>query len=190
MTQSRMQMSRRDLMGGLGAGAALTAGLVAPTTGQAAGTLATGPRSLSLFHVHTKEEIEVAYHDGTRYDRGALNALTEFMRDWRTEEIWRMDPKVLDIVATLSERLAPQEPIHIISGYRSPRTNAMLNASTSGVATRSLHMIGKAIDFVMPDRDLNALYGEALALKAGGVGIYSRSRFIHVDTGRVKTWGS
>jgi uncharacterized protein YcbK (DUF882 family) len=102
-----------------------------------------------------------------------------------------MDPQLFDLLYALRRRVDSQQPFNLISGYRSPSTNATLAAkSNGGVAKRSLHMQGRATDIALPDRDLKALHKTALALKAGGVGLYSKSGFLHVDTGRVRQWGS
>ena len=100
-----------------------------------------------------------------------------------------MDPRLLDLLVELRARLRTTAPFHVISGYRSPATNAMLAATTEGVASNSLHMDGMAIDIRVPNRPLRQLHQVALNLEAGGVGYYPRSDFVHVDTGRVRRWG-
>ena len=110
------------------------------------------------------------------------------MRDYRTGEVMRMDPKLMDILYVLRGKLDSAAPFQLISGYRSPKTNAMLRQRSGGVAKHSLHMEGRAADVYLPDRDLKVLRRAALSLKAGGVGYYPKPGFVHVDTGRVRFW--
>jgi uncharacterized protein YcbK (DUF882 family) len=110
------------------------------------------------------------------------------LRDHRTDEVAEMDPRLLDLLFNLQGKLGASTPFHVISGYRSPRSNAMLVAKGGGVAKKSLHMQGKAIDIRLPGRELADLRKAALGLKAGGVGYYPKSDFVHVDVGRVRHW--
>ncbi len=148
------------------------------------------PRELAFHHTHTGENLRVEYHDGQRYLDDALRAVTHYLRDFRTGDEHPIDPGVLDILYELQcKTVGGCKPYHVISGYRSPATNAKLRSRSKGVAKRSLHMQGKAIDIRMPGVDTKHLYKAALSLKKGGVGLYSKSAFVHVDTGRVRTWG-
>lgn len=178
-------LSRRGvLMTGLGAMVSL---LAAPAI--AAPTPATKIRTLNLVSLHTGERMRANYWRNGRYDSGALREINHFLRDHRTGDVYRIDPKLLDLVFDLHRRLrGSDKPFEIISGYRSPRTNAMLHETSSGVATQSLHMEGKAIDLRLPGVRLAKLRDTAKAMKVGGVGYYPESKFVHVDTGRVRTW--
>lgn len=149
---------------------------------------APGPRSLSFRHTHTRERLTVAYHDGERYLSEALKRINRLLRDFRTEQIHPIDPALLDLLYAVTLTTSSRGHFEVISGYRSATTNAMLRRASSGVARRSLHMQGKAIDVRLSDLDTTALCQAALALKAGGVGHYRRSDFVHLDTGRPRSW--
>ncbi len=175
---------------GAGAAAAATVGLV-PAGSALAARLGLPPeRSLSFRSLHTGERLTARYVRGGQHDAEGLAAIDHILRDWRTGEVYRMDRGVLDLLYAVRRRLDSDAPIEIISAYRSPKTNAKLAGRSGGVAKRSLHMRGMAIDFRLPERDLAAVHRTALDMKAGGVGLYTRSGFLHVDTGRVRRWGS
>jgi uncharacterized protein YcbK (DUF882 family) len=174
--------SRRAALGVL-AGAAI--GSLLPARAAAAGSTS---RTLALWHTHTRERLEVAFADAGGYRPAGLVRVNSFLRDFRTDEVHTIDPALLDLLHRLSGELQAVEPFHVISGYRSPRTNLTLRARSSAVARYSLHMEGKAIDIRLPDVRLTRLRDAALALKAGGVGYYPGSDFVHVDTGRVRAW--
>jgi uncharacterized protein YcbK (DUF882 family) len=147
-------------------------------------------RSIAFRSLHTGEEVAATYlRDGILQPDG-LQTLNHLLRDWRSGEVWEMDPQLFDLLYALRSRLDSKQPFELISGYRSPQTNAGLAANSGGVAKRSLHMQGKATDIRLPERDLKAVHKAALSLQAGGVGLYSKSGFVHVDTGRVRQWGS
>ena len=149
------------------------------------------PRLLRLEHTHTGEKLRLTYHDGRTYLPDALDEIDHFLRDFRTGETHPIDPGVLDILWKLQNLVGKNgKSYQIISGYRSPSTNAQLRKRSKGVAKRSLHMQGKAIDVRLTGMDTRPLYQAALSLRCGGVGCYSKSRFVHLDTGRVRTWGS
>ena len=161
---------------------------VAPLTpaGPAAAT-----RALSFVHTHTAEKASIAYAVNGQYQADALARLNHLLRDFRTGEKKAIDPKLFDLLHDLSTALDTDAPFHIISGYRSPVTNSMLRArggAHTGVATTSLHMVGKAIDIRLPGVQLKTLREAAASLKRGGVGYYPSSNFVHVDTGRVRYW--
>jgi len=130
----------------------------------------------------------VAYRRGGRYDRRALQAIDHILRDHRTGEVLPMDTGLLDLLHTLRKKLNTDEPFHVISGYRSLRTNDMLRARGRGVSRGSMHLVGKAVDIRVPGCRLAALRDAALAEKAGGVGFYPGPDFVHVDVGRVRHW--
>jgi uncharacterized protein YcbK (DUF882 family) len=173
---------RRFLSAGLAA-ATITMGL--PSLARAA---TTGHRSLSFYNLHTDEKLTTTYWVDGQYVPDALGEIDHVLRDFRTGDVWPMDRKLLDLLVALNRKMETTKPFAVISGYRSPKTNAMLAEASSGVARRSLHMDGKAIDIRIPGRKLADLRQAALSLKLGGVGYYARSDFVHVDTGRVRSW--
>jgi uncharacterized protein YcbK (DUF882 family) len=151
--------------------------------------LAAAPRSLAMSHTHTREAIDLVYAVGDRYEAGALSALDRFLRDHYSGDVGRIDPKLHDLLHALRLTLGTASPFHVISGYRAPHTNQRLQKTRGGgVATRSLHMDGRAIDVRLPGVPLADLRDAALSLKAGGVGFYERDQFVHLDTGRVRRW--
>ncbi|WP_420345605.1 DUF882 domain-containing protein [Pelagibius sp.] len=182
--------SRRRFVTGAAAGAAaLTAGLLVPGVASAA-TSMPATRSLAFRSLHTGEEVAATYlRDGVVEAEG-LQRLNHVLRDWRSGEVWQMDRKLLDLLFALRRSMDSDQPFELISAYRSPKTNAKLASKSNGVARRSLHMRGMAIDVRLPERDLKALHQAALALQGGGVGLYTKSGFIHLDTGRVRRWGA
>jgi uncharacterized protein YcbK (DUF882 family) len=145
-------------------------------------------RSLSFVHTHTGETLSCTYYQTGGYAPSQLARVNHFLRDFRTGEVHRIDPGVLDILFDLKVRAGCDEPFHVISGYRSPQTNAMLRRRSSGVAAQSLHMRGQAIDVRLPGVPTQRLQELALALRRGGVGYYPKSDFVHLDTGRVRFW--
>lgn len=144
--------------------------------------------ALSLVHLHTGEELSVTYRRDGRYDPGALTALNHMLRDWRTGEVIEMDVTLLDLLVHLRHKIGTNKPFEIISAYRSPATNATLASASKGVARKSYHMKGMAIDIRVPGYLAEAVYPIARSLKAGGVGAYRSKNFVHVDTGPVRTW--
>ena len=188
----RNSIGRRSFLG-FGAAAAATA--LVPGRALAAGLPnAAKPapeRVLSFFNTHTGERLKTAYCCNGVYQPEALKAINHILRDFRMNEIKPIDPTLLDMLHELGGTLEVDQPFHIISGYRSPHTNTMLRergGATTGVATRSLHMVGKAIDIRVPGVKLDHLRGAARSLKLGGVGYYPSSNFVHVDVGRVRYW--
>lgn len=159
--------------------------------GMTSGASALGEtRTLSLYEIHTKESITVTYMRDGKYDEEALKKLNHFMRDWRADKETHMDPSVIDLVWTLHEELGSKEPVHLISGYRSPSTNEKLRKAGGGQAKFSQHTLGKACDIHFPDVSVKTLRASALIQEVGGVGYYPTSGvpFVHVDTGRVRMW--
>lgn len=153
-----------------------------------ASAVPTGTRVLTFSHLHTAERLEVAYKAGGRYLPSALSAVNHLLRDFRTGDEHAIDPRLLDLLHELHTTTASRRPFEIISGYRSPATNAMLRGHSGGVASTSLHMQGRAIDIRLADVPLASLRDAALDLRRGGVGYYPSSNFVHVDTGRVRRW--
>jgi uncharacterized protein YcbK (DUF882 family) len=145
-------------------------------------------RSLKFYNLHTGESLSTVYCENGRYVPEALREINYLMRDFRANEIKEIDTRLLDLLYTLNRRLATPEPFHLISGYRSPATNAMLAARSEGVASHSLHIQGKAADIRVPGRQLGEVWRTAMDMWAGGVGFYPRSDFVHVDVGRVRFW--
>ena len=178
------RLSRRHAIGLL-AGAAV--GMAFGRDAQAASAIGV-ERRLSFVHTHTRETLDLVYAGATGYQAQSLTRVNEFLRDFRTSEVHIIDPKLLDLLHALSKSMKSTEPFHVISGYRSPRTNAALRAHSSAVAKYSLHMDGKAIDIRVPGVALNTVRDSALGLARGGVGYYPDSNFVHVDTGRVRVW--
>lgn len=147
-------------------------------------------RDLAFRSLHTGEEVGATYLRGGVHQAEGLKKLNHVLRDWRSGEVWEMDRKLLDLLYALRREMDSTAPFELISAYRSPKTNATLAAKSNGVAKRSFHMRGMAVDIRLPERDLKALHKAALSLQGGGVGLYSKSGFIHVDTGRVRRWGA
>jgi uncharacterized protein YcbK (DUF882 family) len=147
-----------------------------------------GSRALRFLHLHTGEALHVEFRTGGQYVPDALAAVDTLLRDFRTGEVHAIDPALLDLLADLQGRTAARRPFEVISGYRSPATNAALRRRSGGVASGSLHMAGQAIDIRVGDVRLRSLQQAALTLGRGGVGYYPASNFVHVDTGRVRAW--
>jgi uncharacterized protein YcbK (DUF882 family) len=146
-------------------------------------------RQVAVHNLHTGESLETIYFDRGEYVPDALAAMNHVLRDFRTGDVHEMNPKVFDLLHTLAKTVDSRAPFQIISGYRSPHTNEMLQETTSGVATNSFHMRGMATDIRLPDVELAHLHKAALLLQRGGVGYYPSSDFIHVDVGPVRHWG-
>jgi uncharacterized protein YcbK (DUF882 family) len=145
-------------------------------------------RTLSLYNLHTGETLKTAYWIKGEYVSDALCEINHILRDFRTEEILPIDTGLLDLLHDLHNSTGSRDKLHIISGYRSPATNARMHKSSGGVAGHSLHMLGKAADIRLPGYSLSSLRRCAVDLKGGGVGYYPDSDFIHVDVGRVRYW--
>jgi uncharacterized protein YcbK (DUF882 family) len=174
--------SRRELLG-LGLGAAVSVARPA-----LAAVAPARPKALAFRNLHTGESLRAVYWADGRFVPEALREIDWVLRDFRTGEARAIDRRLLDLLSTLRARLDTREPFEVISGYRSPATNALLHRTTSGVATGSLHVEGMAIDIRVPGRPLPGLRDAALGLRGGGVGYYPDSGFVHVDVGRVRTW--
>jgi len=178
------RLSRRGFVAAFATAAAVPLA-AAPRRAEAA---ATAPRVLRFDHLHTGERLELEYFAAGSYLPDALDAANRLLRDFRTGHVGAIDPQLLDLLHRLAAATNTQRPFQIISGYRSPATNELLRGKSRGVATHSLHMTGQAIDIRLADVPLAALRDIALAARAGGVGYYPGSNFVHVDTGRVRAW--
>ena len=149
------------------------------------------PRTLSLHHLHTDERLTLTYRVGDHYQRSALGKLNHFLRDFRTGDSIAVDPRIYDLLFDVKSRLGHDDGVfEIIGGYRSPKTNSMLRRTSSGVAKQSLHMTGKAIDVRLSQMPTRRIRDAAVQLGRGGVGYYTKSDFVHLDTGRVRRWGA
>jgi uncharacterized protein YcbK (DUF882 family) len=180
-----MPISRRRALRRLGEFAVAAAGaLAAPRILMAA----TDARQLSLRNIHNDENLSAVYWSNGGYDDGALREIDYILRDWRNDQVREIDRGLLDLLYELSSRLGAADPYEVISAYRSPETNAMLAAQSGGVASKSLHMDGIAIDVALGSDRLEELRDTAWAMQRGGVGYYAKSGFVHVDTGRVRRW--
>lgn len=175
--------SRRRLVAGLCVAVAAPM-LCLPRRVRAAAT----PRLLRFEHTHTGENLALTYAVGDEYVVDALHRIQHFLRDFRNGATHPIDPALLDQLHRLAAATATRAPFQVISGYRSPATNQWLQREGHGVATHSLHLQGQAIDVRLGDVSLADLRGAAVSLRAGGVGYYPASDFVHVDTGRVRWW--
>ncbi len=145
-------------------------------------------RALSLHNLHTGESLRAVYWAEGRHVPEGLAGIEHILRDFRTAEQHQIDTRLLDLLSDLAQTLETKAPYQIISGYRSPKTNAQLREHGEGVAKHSLHMEGKAVDIRLAGRPLTTLRKAAIALRRGGVGMYPASDFVHVDVGRVRYW--
>lgn len=164
----------------------VAAGFMATTLGHASADT----RSLKLYNLHTHERAEIVYKRNGRYDRAGLKKLNHFLRDWRRNEPVTMDPRLMDLVWEAYRASGSRDFIHVICGYRAPATNSMLRSRSKGVAQKSQHVLGKAMDFYIPGVPLKKLRDIGLKMQGGGVGYYptSGSPFVHMDVGNVRHW--
>ena len=175
-------MGKRRKVARLLAGTCLLAGSAAGAQAEV--------RSLSLINTHTQERASIVFKRDGVYDQRGLQELNHMLRDWRRNETTRMDPALFDLVWDVYRDTGSRQPIHIVSGYRSPTTNNALRSRSRGVAKFSQHMLGKAMDFYLPDVNLSTLREIGIKKQTGGVGFYpsSGSPFVHMDTGSVRAW--
>jgi uncharacterized protein YcbK (DUF882 family) len=147
-------------------------------------------RTLKLYNTHTKERVSITFKKNGRYLPDGLREANRFLRDWRRNEMTKIDPELLDLVWEVYQKVGASQPIHVVSSYRSPATNNMLRKRSSGVAKNSQHTLGKAMDFFIPGVKLANLRATGLRKEVGGVGYYPRSGspFVHMDTGSVRHW--
>lgn len=172
------RMGRRRLLAGLG-GMAAASLLPAPA-------LAAGSRRLVMTNLHTGESFNEVMTRGSAWHRRSLDRFRNFARDWRTGLTRDIDHRTIEILMDIQDRCGSDNPLVLVSGYRSPQTNTSL----SGTAKNSLHMVGQAMDIRHPRMNTSQLHRVAIGLRRGGVGKYSRSGFVHVDCGRLRSWGS
>lgn len=142
---------------------------------------------MSFYHTHTGEHFSMTYFCN-RCSSDTLKELNNFLRDFRTGDVHPIDPKLLDILYLIQRKSGSRGVIEVISGYRSPKTNRYLRSQSDFVARKSLHMKGQALDIRMADLKIEHLLDAAVSLHRGGVGYYPRSNFVHIDTGRFRTW--
>jgi uncharacterized protein YcbK (DUF882 family) len=179
----RASLGRRGFLQRL---AAVSVGLAATRTVLAAGE---GRRTLSFVHTHTGERLTATYYADGAYASAVLQQVNVLLRDFRDNSVHPIDPRVLDRLFQLQSVVGGSEPFQVISAYRSPGTNATLHEKSSGVAEHSLHMEGRAIDVRLAGVATERLARLAVQQASGGVGFYRVSDFVHVDTGRVRSWG-
>jgi len=180
-------LSRRGLLGAFAA----TAVVAAPTYSNAFGLLrgAGDVRRVRMYSGRTGESLDTIYWIEGKYIKEVLKEINYFMRDWRNDQTETMDPRTVDIMAASHRLLDVSEPYMLLSGYRSPQTNAMLRSKSRGVAKHSLHMVGQAADLRLKSRSVGQMARAAEACASGGVGRYSGSNFVHMDCGPVRHWG-
>lgn len=180
----RIDSQRRKwlTLGGAALGLALLPGV-------AQATLSTPrPRVLVLNNLHTGERLRAEFFDGQTYISEELARLNHFFRDHRANLVKRIDPRLFDQIFRLQLLLDSKKPIQLVSGYRSPQTNSALRERSSGVAKKSFHTKGQAMDFHIEGVALTNIRKAALSMRAGGVGYYPRSNFVHIDTGPLRSW--
>ena len=179
--------SRRALLGAFAA----TAVTAAPSMSKAFGFLrgAGDIRRLRMYNGHSGERLDAVYWIEGEYIPEVVAEVNNFFRDWRNNQVHTIDTRVVDILAAAHNLLDVSEPYMLLSGYRSPQTNAMLRARSGGVASNSRHLVGQAADVRLAGRSVSQVSRAAIACNAGGVGRYSRSDFTHMDCGPVRTWG-
>lgn len=180
-------ISRRGLLTAFAA----TALVAAPTYSKAAGFLRGGGdiRRIRMYSGRTGENLDTIYWIDGKYIGEALKEINYFMRDWRQNEVIRIDPRNVDIMAASHRLMEVDEPYLMLSGYRTAKTNAMLRRRSRAVAKKSMHIQGKAADLRLSSRSVSQMARAASAMSAGGVGRYYRSNFVHMDSGPVRTWG-
>ncbi|WP_037306772.1 YcbK family protein [Ruegeria halocynthiae] len=180
-------LTRRALLGAFAA----TAVVAAPTFSNAAGFLRGGGdiRRIRMYSGRTGERIDMIYWVDGKYIKDAVKEVNHFMRDWRTDQVKSVDLRTIDIMAASHNLLDVNEPYMLLSGYRSPKTNAMLRSRSRRVAKNSLHMKGQAADLRLSSRSVSQMAKAAMSCRAGGVGKYSGSNFVHMDCGVVRSWG-
>jgi uncharacterized protein YcbK (DUF882 family) len=179
-------MGRREF---LAAGLLTAAGCLFPLkAGAALSNFFSAEKKLSFYNTHTGEDLKAVYCEQGAYVPQALTEINYILRDFRTGDVKAIDTGLLYLLFALRQKLGSTAPFHVISGYRSPKTNSLLRTASKGVAGHSLHIEGKAIDVRLPGCDLKTLQRAALELKRGGVGFYPGPDFVHVDVGRVRYW--
>ncbi len=180
--------SRRLFLKGLACGSAVAlTGM--PGIVQAAASWKQQPaKKLNFYNLHTDEKLSMTYFEDGQYVSGAMQEINYLLRDHRSGDVHNMDPDLFNLLYDLQNSLGGNKTIQVISAYRSPATNMMLKRSSSGVAKKSLHMLGQAIDIRIEGVDSKIIQQAGMAMKRGGVGYYRKSDFVHIDTGRVRSW--
>jgi len=145
-------------------------------------------RSLALYNLHTGEDLKTIYWSEGQYLPEALSEINHILRDYRSGEVTAIDTRLLDLLHELSRSMGTSAHFHVISGYRSPHTNAVMREQSTGIARNSMHTLGKAIDIRLPGHSLRSVHTAAVCLRGGGVGYYPASDFVHMDTGRIRYW--
>jgi len=187
--QDRLLQRRAVLRAGALGGLMLSALAAGPVQAASFGLPKNGAYRVSFRNAHTGESFSGAYRIGDRYLPEAFAKINAVMRDFRTGEVFPIDPRVIDIMYTVQGKLGSKNPFEVLSGYRSPWTNNMLqNTGSGGVATNSLHLTGQAVDLRLPGTSIARVRDVGREIAAGGVGYYPRSNFVHLDTGRVRSW--
>lgn len=182
------EVNRRDFLKlGMAGMLAATVPIVSTSTSQAAKSSG-GIWQTKIINAHTGEAFEGTYREGNSYLPQAFEHINNVMRDYRTGEVFPIDPRLFDILNVLQTRSGALAPVKILSGYRSPKTNSFLRHTTAGVAKNSFHMYGQAVDIAISGTSTRRLAGLAQSVRAGGVGTYIKSGFVHVDTGPVRFW--
>jgi uncharacterized protein YcbK (DUF882 family) len=166
----------------------LASALSLPALSKAAAAQSSNERTLRLYNTHTGESLRSIFWAEGQFVPDALQDINKLLRDHRNNKVSQMDPQLLVLLDRVSAQFGDEHVLHVISGYRSPETNAKLHENSNGVARHSLHMEGKAIDVRLPGTDLGNLHKAAMAARGGGVGYYPDSQFVHMDTGRVRYW--
>jgi uncharacterized protein YcbK (DUF882 family) len=184
--EADVMVSRRVFLKNIAYGALLAAG----GSDAAYARLWTFPlqKALSFHHMHTGDNLKLTYFEQGRYLKDALEEINHLLRDYRTGAVHPIDTALLDQLYDLKLMLGIHKPFHIISGYRSPQTNARIRKMSHGVSKHSLHMEGRAIDIQVEGFDTQTIRNAAIGLRRGGVGYYPQSNFVHLDTGRFRTW--
>ncbi len=172
----------------LGLSGAAGLALAMPAIRPARAAIRVRVRKLDFYNIHTGESLSAVYWERGRYLHDSLAEIDYVLRDFRTNEVRAIDPNLLNLVHRLRLLMGYEHPIHVISGYRSPATNAMLARRSKRVAKNSYHIRGKAIDIRLPGHRLTDVRNAALVLAGGGVGYYPESDFVHMDTGPVRHW--
>lgn len=189
MKHSRRQFLRKIAL--LSAGAALTPNALAKNSIPESGRIIPlSDMSLSFNNLHTGEKLNATFFCNGKFVPDSMDAICYLLRDHRNDKVGDMSPELMVLLHDLQLKLGVDKPVEVISGYRSPETNAMLSQRSGKVAKKSLHMQGKAIDIRIPGVHLMDLHRAARQINRGGVGLYTRSKFVHLDTGRPRFWGS
>jgi uncharacterized protein YcbK (DUF882 family) len=190
-TRRRVLQAAGTMAGGILAGVSGTVSAESgKTTGsrEATGSAAGKSKRIALRNLHTNEQVDAEFYRGDGYEPDALTSIQKLLRDWRNNDQHTIDPKLMDYLYDVAHTIGVEPVFSVISGYRSPQTNAQLHERSSGVASHSLHMEGRAIDVRLAGVNCADLAQHALDMQRGGVGYYRQSDFVHLDTGRFRTW--